>query len=160
MQVRTRCLSYCNGQSYTFTWEDCNQLASAVTGGKTVTFEYNSDGIRTEKTVSDEYTYYYRLDGDKVVEMVKDGFEVHDRYVFLYDDEGKPHALYYYYNGSTTPTKYYYVLNLQGDVVQLRDSSYAVVANYTYDAWGKLLSVTNASGEHFGKFCVKRNPNR
>jgi len=55
------------------------QLASAVTGGKTVSFEYNSDGIRTEKTVSGEYTYTYRLDGDKVVEMVKDGVGVHNR---------------------------------------------------------------------------------
>jgi len=43
-------------------------------------------------------------------------------------------------------SKYYYVLNLQGDVVQLVDSENGVVANYTYDAWGKLLSVTDASG--------------
>ena len=62
-------LSYYNGQSYTFTWEDCNQLASAVTGGKTVTFEYNSDGIRTEKHVSGTADYYYRLSGSKVMEM-------------------------------------------------------------------------------------------
>lgn len=139
-------LSYYNGQSYTFTWEKGKQLASAVTGGKTLSFEYNADGIRTEKTVSGEYTYTYRLDGDKVVEMVKDGVGVNNRYVFIYDNNGNPHALYYYYNGSTTPTKYYYVLNLQGDVVQLRNSSNTVIANYTYDAWGKLLSVTNASG--------------
>ncbi len=139
-------LSYYNGQSYTFTWEKGKQLASAVTGGKTLSFEYNADGIRTEKTVSGEYTYYYRLDGDKVVEMVKDGVGVHNRYVFIYDNDGNPHAMYYYYNNSTTPTKYYYVLNLQGDVVQLRNSSNTVIANYTYDAWGKLLSVTNASG--------------
>ncbi len=139
-------LSYYNGQSYTFTWEKGKQLASAVTGGKTLSFEYNADGIRTEKTVSGEYTYTYRLDGDKVVEMVKDGVGVHNRYVFIYDNDGNPHAMYYYYNNSTTPTKYYYVLNLQGDVVQLRNSSNTVIANYTYDAWGKLLSVTNASG--------------
>ncbi len=139
-------LSYYNGQSYTFTWEKGKQLASAVTGGKTLSFEYNADGIRTEKTVSGEYTYYYRLDGDKVVEMVKSGVGVNNRYVFIYDNDGNPHAMYYYYNGSTTPTKYYYVLNLQGDVVQLRNSSNTVIANYTYDAWGKLLGVTSSSG--------------
>ena len=139
-------LSYYNGQSYTFTWEKGRQLASAVTGGKTVTFEYNADGIRTEKHVSGTADYYYRLDGDKVVEMVKESELGTQRYVFIYDNEGNPHALYYYSGSSTTPTKYYYVLNLQGDVIQLRNSSYAVVANYTYDAWGKLLSVTNANG--------------
>jgi len=32
--------------------------------------------------------------------------------------------MYYYYNGSTTPTKYYYVLNLQVDVIQPVDSDY------------------------------------
>ena len=139
-------LSYNNGQSYTFTWERGKQLASAVTGGKTVTFEYNANGIRTEKHVSGTADYYYRLDGDKVVEMVKESELGTQRYVFIYDNEGNPHALYYYSAGSTTPTKYYYVLNVQGDVVQLRNSSYNVVANYTYDAWGKLLSVTNANG--------------
>lgn len=78
--------------------------------------------------------------------MVKESELGTQRYVFIYDNEGNPHALYYYSGSSTTPTKYYYVLNLQGDVVQLRNSSYAVVANYTYDAWGKLLGVTSSSG--------------
>ncbi len=78
--------------------------------------------------------------------MVKYGVGVNNRYAFIYDNNGKPYALYYYYNGSTTPTKYYYVLILQGDVVQLINSSNTVIANYTYDALGKLLSATNASG--------------
>ena len=139
-------LSYYNGQSYTFTWEDGNQLASATVGGKTIDFYYNSDGIRTKKETPDA-TYYYRLSGSKVVEMAKENENGTVRYVFIYDADGNPHELHYY-NGydDTTPTKYFYVLNLQGDVIQLRDTSNAVVANYTYDAWGRLLSVKNASG--------------
>ena len=43
-------------------------------------------------------------------------------------------------------SKYYYILNVQGDVIQLVDSENYVIANYTYDAWGKVLSVTDASG--------------
>ncbi len=78
--------------------------------------------------------------------MVKSGVGVNNRYEFIYDNDGNPHVMYYYYNGSTTPTKYYYVLNLQDDVVQLRNSSNTVIANYTYDAWGKLLGVTSSSG--------------
>ena len=42
---------------------------------------------------------------------------------------------------------YYYVLNGQGDVVQLRNSAQEIVANYHYDAWGKLLGITNAAGQ-------------
>ena len=37
---------------------------------------------------------------------------------------------------------YYYLLNAQGDVVGLIDSTGALVVQYTYDAWGRLLSIT------------------
>ncbi len=36
--------------------------------------------------------------------------------------------------------------NAQGDVVQIRNSQNEAVANYCYDAWGKLLSITDANG--------------
>ena len=42
------------------------------------------------------------------------------------------------YNGST----YYYLLNQQGDVVGILNSSGTRVVTYTYDAWGRLLSTT------------------
>ena len=34
----------------------------------------------------------------------------------------------------------YYVLNAQGDVVRIVNSSRSVVASYTYDPWGKIIS--------------------
>ncbi|OLA42150.1 MAG: hypothetical protein BHW36_07360 [Firmicutes bacterium CAG:24053_14] len=37
-------------------------------------------------------------------------------------------------------TLYYYVLNAQGDVVRIVDSSRNTVASYTYDPWGKIIS--------------------
>ena len=37
-------------------------------------------------------------------------------------------------------TLYYYVLNAQGDVVRIVDGSRSVVASYTYDPWGKIIS--------------------
>ena len=37
-------------------------------------------------------------------------------------------------------------MNAQGDVIALLDENYNVVVKYTYDTWGKVLSVTNASG--------------
>ena len=49
-------------------------------------------------------------------------------------------------NGGTTFGTYYYVLNLQGDVVKLITSGGTVIANYEYNAWGELLSVTNSAG--------------
>lgn len=34
-------------------------------------------------------------------------------------------------------------MNAQGDVIALLDENYNIVVKYTYDTWGKVLSVTN-----------------
>ncbi len=50
-----------------------------------------------------------------------------------------------YKNGSTT-TDYYFVCNWRGDVIRIYDGTGAVVANYNYDAWGGVISVTDSTG--------------
>ena len=39
-------------------------------------------------------------------------------------------------------TQYYFVKNLQRDVVQIRSIYGMVVVEYAYDAWGNVLSLT------------------
>ena len=63
---------------------------------------------------------------------------------FVYDESGKPFALNYSTNGGSSFTTYYYVLNLQGDVVKLVTASGTEAASYAYDAWGNLLSATGS----------------
>ena len=65
---------------------------------------------------------------------------------FIYNESGRPFAVKDSQDGGSTFATYYYVLNLQGDVVKLIGASGTVYANYKYNAWGELLSVTNASG--------------
>ena len=50
------------------------------------------------------------------------------------------------YNGAT----YYYILSLQGDVVAILDSSGVSVVEYTYDAWGRLLTTTGSMSGTLG----------
>ena len=57
---------------------------------------------------------------------------------FSYSASGQPMSITY--NGAV----YYYLVNAQGDVVGLIDSTGAVVVQYTYDAWGKLLSTSGS----------------
>ena len=41
---------------------------------------------------------------------------------------------------------YYFHKNLQGDVIEIRSAYGSLVARYTYDAWGKVISITNENG--------------
>ena len=43
---------------------------------------------------------------------------------------------------------HYFYKNLQGDVIAITDDMGATVARYTYDAWGKVLTVKDASGNN------------
>ena len=63
---------------------------------------------------------------------------------FLYDESGLPYS--FIYNG----TQYYYVKNLQNDVVDIANTSGSIVVNYTYDAWGNILSTTGSMASTVG----------
>ena len=60
---------------------------------------------------------------------------------FFYDANGTPYALKY--NG----TVYYYVTNLQGDVIRVVDASGNTVASYEYDPYGKVISAMGTLAE-------------
>ena len=93
--------------------------------------------IASEITTS--YSYIY-ASGKLLQEKVttNGATETHN---FFYDNTGKPYAMQV--NGTT----YYYVTNLQGDVMGLVDTSGNSVASYTYDPYGKLLTATGTLAE-------------
>ena len=96
-----------------------------VTGTQTVTHEYLT------------------LNGKVARETIKTNNSLTAVLDFIYDESGKPFALKYSTNGTSFQT-YYYVLNLQGDVVKLihyiPGFEYESVATYEYDAWGNVSS--------------------
>ena len=106
---------------------------SATGGGKSITYQYDANGLRYKKIVNGvEHTYYYM--GDKLVRLTIGDTTIMD---FTYDQNGQPYAMIY--NG----TKLYYVLNQQGDVVRLVNSSGKSYGVYRYDAWGNILYVSD-----------------
>mgnify|MGYP003217819963 CR=1 FL=1 len=101
--------------------ETVSPQGTHVTGTQTVTHEYLTlNGKVARETIRTNNTLTAVLD-------------------FVYDESGKPFALKYSTDGATFDT-YYYVLNLQGDVVKLIQANGHVVAHYTYDAWGNVSS--------------------
>ena len=85
---------------------------------------------------------FYTQDGRIVAETRLHPNGSRDTLEFFYDANGRPVQLRI--NG----TAYNYVLNLQGDVQQIRNAQTgAVVATYLYNAWGELLSISGTRAE-------------
>ena len=64
------------------------------------------------------------------------------------------HTLFFYYdeNGGATSfslggNMYFYVKNLQGDIVNIVDSSGTVLVRYDYDVFGKITAIKNGSNQ-------------
>ncbi len=115
------------------TWKNGKQLASAVSSGRTVSYEYDKNGLRTSKTYNGT-RYDFAYAGDK---LVWQGWEGNEMY-FFYDNTGAPIALWYFPKGGTRVTGYYFT-NAQGDVVRIEDPDGKLLASYVYDVWGKVI---------------------
>ena len=118
---------YYNGS--TFTWTQGRKLATAKVGNTNISYTYDMAGVRSSKTVGSTTYKYTTLSG--LVTRQTGGNATID---FVYDESNQPLAMKY------NCKVYYYVLNAQGDVVRIVDGSRNVVASYSYDPWGKLLS--------------------
>ena len=119
-------------RDHTLTWTFGRQLSSF--GG--ITYTYDENGIRRSKTSNGKTTKYYTDSNNNVV----------------YQSDGTTSITFYYdrtdnvtgfkYNGNN----YFYVKNLQNDIVAITDSNGNVVVRYSYDPWGKIIGVDgNAS---------------
>ena len=111
-----------------FEWENGRILKKISTSDKSVQMSYDSNGMRTQKTVDVVKTNYYYDSNKNLIALVKGN----DTLLFYYDSDGN--ATSFSYNG----TMYFYVKNLQGDVVRIIDLSGTEVASYVYDAWGNI----------------------
>ena len=113
----------------TFTWTQGRRLATAKVGSTNISYTYDMAGVRSSKTVGSTKYNFTTLSG-LVIRQTGGGKTID----FVYDENNQPLAMKY------NNTLYYYVLNAQGDVVRIVNSSRSVVASYTYDPWGKIIS--------------------
>lgn len=129
----------------TYTWEAGRQLATLNKTGTAISFKYNVNGYRTSKTVNGVTTSYTLID-DKVT----------------YETNGTNNIYYYYDNDSNlvsfnlNGTQYFYIRNLQNDITGILDKDGNIVAEYSYDSWGKLISATGTLASTVGA----KNPYR
>ena len=121
-------LNYRDGMS--FTWKNGRWLSTTtLSDGTKITYRYNANGMRTQKKVGSKVTDYYYDSNDNLIAEKTDSAT----FFFYYDNKNNPIA--FSYNGKM----FYYVKNVQGDVVKILDEEGVSYASYVYDSWGNIL---------------------
>ena len=90
-----------------------------------------ADGVTTE----------YRMAGDLLVSEITNG------QTFWYHYDSGANLISIVIGGKN----YFYVRNLQNDVIALVDEDGNEVVHYTYDSWGKILSITGSLKDTVGQ---------
>lgn len=114
-------LSWINGRqlnSYTDTTNNLN-----------ISYKYNKDGIRTEKNINGNITKYY-VEGNKIIYLQTNGYVLY----FIYENDA---LIGFKYAGNT----YYYLKNIQDDILGILNSSFEQIVSYEYDSYGKIKSI-------------------
>ncbi len=131
---------YYNGLS--LDWENGRQLSSGETGaaGGSFSYDYNDAGLRVQKSAGGYGVTDYYYNGDQLLSQVNGNIQMD----FLYDDAES--LIGFLYNG----TAYYYIRNLQNDIIGILDSDGNQVVSYVYDSWGKLISTSGSLVDTIG----------
>ncbi|MCL2300498.1 MAG: RHS repeat-associated core domain-containing protein [Firmicutes bacterium] len=116
---------------FTFTWARGRLLTKFAGPGLTIQYDYDAAGHRIRQIVTDTInnkttTTNFIYSGDLLMRQ-SDGTNTLD---FQYD----ANSIAVGFNCDNVP--YYYLRNLQGDVIAITDATGAIVGEYNYDAWG------------------------
>ena len=140
--LRVEMTSASNGAEYRCFITDANgdmgstRIATVKLDTRDWQMEYNTSGLRTRR-ISDDKTYGYIYAGDKLMRMTV-GDDILD---FSYDANGAPLTM------TCNGTVYYYITNLQGDVMAVESATGSSVAQYVYDAWGNIIAMMGTLAE-------------
>lgn len=128
------------GDDIELEWKNGRELSSYKNGNKIVSYKYNKDGIRILKTRNNIETNYY-LDDMQII----------------YEKTGN-NVLYYMYNDvddligfKYNDVVYYYKKNIQDDIIGILDSEFNLIANYCYDSFGKIISISDGNNNDISK---------
>ena len=122
------------------TWEAGRRLSTMKNANTDISFTYNDEGFRISKTVDGVTTSYTTIDGK--ITSQNDGI---NKIYFRYDKNDSITGL------NLNGEEYFYVKNVQGDITGVLDKDGEQVVSYTYDAWGKVESVSGSSADTVGK---------
>lgn len=118
-----------------FEWENGRILKNINTSDKAIQMSYDSNGMRTQKSVDGVKTNYYYDSSNNLFALTQGN----DTLFFYYDNSGEVMSV------SCNGTMYFYIKDLQGDITEIVDKDGKAVAEYAYDAWGNMLTEYNGT---------------
>ena len=129
-----------SGLSFIYSGKDITSITNKATGVAT-SFTYDSFGRRIKKEIdgANKYTEFIYLDGKLEAEIYKDDNTIYYTLRYLYDENDNLFGFYY------NDTPYFYLKNALGIIYGIVDQNRNKVVEYSYDAWGKLLSTTSSN---------------
>ena len=144
-----------SGDDCALTWTQGRRLSHIISddGSREYSYTYNADGIRTSKTVNG-VEHIYHLSGTRILDEEWVSGSTRNLLIYIYDASGQPIGINYLKCVGNTVTKEAYLLgtNIQGDITCIYDTAGNRVVTYTYDAWGKILSVTGTAANTIGRY--------
>lgn len=127
------------GSKY-FTFEGKRLTRLTLTSGY-YDYKYNDQGLRIQKKDYRGITWNYTYDGDKLIYESSQ----YGKLNFLYDENN---MLYGFIKDNAE--KYLYIRDNLQNIIAIATLSGEIVVKYTYDAWGKLLSITGTLASTIG----------
>jgi RHS repeat-associated protein len=127
-----------------YTWEG-KQLKSIGGYCKSFAYSYNDEGIRVSKKLNgcgQNETINYLLSGDKVLAEINTTNQSKNLY-YTYEVDGS--LISFTYQG----IEYFYIKNIQGDIIKIIDATGLVKVSYQYDAYGNMV-ITDHSSNNLG----------
>lgn len=137
--------------NYSFSWERGRQLNKVYKSGVlTATYQYNQNGLRTEKITDDEEHTYEWEKTNLIRETIKykQNNMVYDIW-YLYNGNGDLVGFEYSYideNNQLQSKQVYYEKDYVGNVIAILDDKGNEIVTYEYDTWGNILDYTIQQG--------------
>ena len=134
-----------DGQS--FTWSG-RELWKYESSDSEIEFRYNEYGLRTLKRIYEGTNvhnyYYFWSDDDRLLGYTVDlgeSEEADTQVILIYDESNEPIGF------TVAGFDFFYVKNIQGDVLKIVNPSGQTVVSFTYDAWGNFTLTPNSESD-------------
>ncbi|MGV7114740.1 RHS repeat-associated core domain-containing protein [Paenibacillus kyungheensis] len=123
-----------------YSYDPDDRLTSATIDGTKTSIDYLPNGLRFQKTTGTVSTQYSYDPWDNVTsEKISSG----DQSTYIYGDR------ILLKKDQTANKDYYYLSNGHGDIVQMVDTTGAIVNSYGYDEWGNLTKNQETVANNF-----------